>query len=76
MSQDISQHGKAAETEMREFTGEEADATPMESIHQEIDPATRRRILWKLDLFVLPLCASVYFFAAMVCYSFTTCTFR
>lgn len=31
-----------------------------------IDPKLDRRVKWKLDLFILPLMSSVYFFATMV----------
>lgn len=33
---------------------------------EDVDPKFARRVLWKLDLFILPLMASVYFFATMV----------
>ncbi|KAI1506363.1 MFS general substrate transporter [Biscogniauxia marginata] len=33
--------------------------------HEEIDPAFERKLKWKLDLFILPIISSVYFFAAM-----------
>ncbi|KAI2604022.1 MFS general substrate transporter [Hypoxylon fragiforme] len=32
---------------------------------EDVDPKFARRVLWKLDLFILPLMASVYFFATM-----------
>ncbi|KAI1079059.1 putative pantothenate transporter [Whalleya microplaca] len=32
---------------------------------EEIDPALDRRVKWKLDLFILPLVSSVYFFGSM-----------
>lgn len=36
---------------------------PIDSI---IDKKERQRLKWKLDLFVLPLISSVYFFGSMV----------
>ncbi|KAI1101042.1 putative pantothenate transporter [Jackrogersella minutella] len=32
---------------------------------EEVDPKFARRVKWKLDLFILPLLSSVYFFATM-----------
>ncbi|KAI0602374.1 putative pantothenate transporter [Biscogniauxia sp. FL1348] len=32
---------------------------------EDVDPAFERKLKWKLDLFILPLISSVYFFAAM-----------
>ena len=47
----------------------EAPALVASSSHTEnidIDPKLERRLKWKLDLFILPLLSSVYFFASMV----------
>ena len=41
--------------------------TSHEENREEVDPALERKLKWKLDLFILPLISSVYFFAAMVC---------
>ncbi|KAI1375289.1 putative pantothenate transporter [Hypoxylon crocopeplum] len=36
-----------------------------EDEEEEVDPKLARRVKWKLDLFILPLMSSVYFFATM-----------
>ncbi|KAI1136002.1 putative pantothenate transporter [Hypoxylon sp. FL0543] len=36
-----------------------------EASQEEVDPKLARRVKWKLDLFILPLMSSVYFFATM-----------
>ncbi|KAH8879326.1 MFS general substrate transporter [Thozetella sp. PMI_491] len=39
--------------------------TSHEEVQQDVDPASERKLKWKLDLFVLPVISSVYFFASM-----------
>ncbi|KAI1475625.1 MFS general substrate transporter [Daldinia eschscholtzii] len=34
-------------------------------VEEEVDPKLARRVKWKLDIFILPLLSSVYFFATM-----------
>ncbi|KAI0837111.1 putative pantothenate transporter [Hypoxylon sp. FL0890] len=41
------------------------DSMTKEAEQEEVDPKLARRVKWKLDLFILPLMASVYFFATM-----------
>ena len=33
-----------------------------------------RRLLWKIDLIILPLAALIYFVAYLVCYNITLCS--
>lgn len=35
-------------------------------LEQDVDPAFERKLKWKLDLFILPIISSVFFFASMV----------
>jgi hypothetical protein len=57
--------------------GNPDNATKLESsvstheIRQDVDPAFTRKLKWKLDLLVLPLISSVYFFASMVSHPLT-----
>lgn len=51
---------------LQTVTPSSMDDTPKEAEVQEIDPKLSRRVKWKLDIFILPLLSSVYFFATMV----------
>ncbi|KAI1455775.1 putative pantothenate transporter [Annulohypoxylon moriforme] len=39
--------------------------TKEDEVQEVVDPKLARRVKWKLDLFILPLLSSVYFFATM-----------
>ncbi|KAI5925986.1 putative pantothenate transporter [Camillea tinctor] len=54
-------HVEAAETNEPLVKRESCQETDTE----EVDPAFERKLKWKLDLFILPIISSVYFFAAM-----------
>src|ERR1700753_2203391 len=36
-----------------------------EEAAEDVDPAALRKLKWKIDLFILPLISSVYFFSSM-----------
>jgi hypothetical protein len=42
------------------------DVSHEEVLDIELDEAQKHRLKWKLDLFILPLISSVYFFGSMV----------
>ncbi|KAI0882301.1 putative pantothenate transporter [Annulohypoxylon maeteangense] len=45
--------------------GSEGSFTKEDEVQEIVDPKLARRVKWKLDLFILPLLSSVYFFATM-----------
>ena len=53
------------QVELKDQTALQASSSH-EEIIEMIDPKLERRLKWKLDLFILPLISSVYFFASMV----------
>ncbi|KAF3057119.1 hypothetical protein GL218_06034 [Daldinia childiae] len=50
---------------LQTITPSSMDDIPKEAEVEEFDPKLSRRVKWKLDIFILPLLSSVYFFATM-----------